>query len=310
MHARQVDEFKERKRWNNLSANDVHQIEEHLSALPSPESINETARRFDLMMLKMQIANLLMLSAEKKYQDNVLTIANELSFKYSIPQVLKSKPLIEELKDPDFYKNLKQKKLNHIREELRELVVYLDPKGHDPTYTNLQDSDVSISVGEPLQGYGSDIYKKRVERFIRENKDQLIISKLASNKPITTDELTVLEGLLFDGDERGTKEDFIEAYGEQPLGQFVRSIIGLDVNAAKQAFSNFIQTGNFTADQIRFIDSIINFLEVNGTIEPKMLFESPFNELHDQGVMGMFNDSNARKVINIIREINDNAGVA
>lgn len=310
MHARQVDEFKDRKRWNNLSANDVHQIEEHLSALPSPESINETARRFDLMMLKMQIANLLMLSAEKKYQDNVLTIAEELSHKYTIPQVLQSKSLIEELKNPDFYKNLKQKKINHIREELRGLVVYLEQKGQDPIYTNLQDSNLTVNVGEPLESYGSDIYKRRVERFIRENKDQLIISKLASNKPITSAELQVLENLLFDGDERGTKENFKESYGDQPLGQFVRSIIGLDINAAKKAFSDFIQKGNFSADQIKFIDSIINFLEKNGTIEPKMLFESPFNEMHDQGVMGVFNDTNARKVISIIKSINENAGVA
>lgn len=310
MHARQLDEFKDRHRWNNLSANDVHQIEEHLSALPSPESINETARRFDLMMLKMQIANLLMLSAEKKYQDNVLTIAEELSHKYTIPQVLQSKLLIEELKNPDFYKNLKQKKINHIREELRDLVVYLEQKGQDPIYTNLQDSNLTVTVGEPLENYGSDIYKRRVERFIRENKDQLIISKLASNKPITTAELMVLENLLFDGDERGTKEDFTESYGEQPLGQFVRSIIGLDVTASNEAFSEFIQTGNFSADQMTFINSIINFLEVNGTIEPKMLFEAPFNEMHDQGVMGMFNDTNARKVIDIVKEINENAGVA
>ena len=310
MHARQVDEFKDRKKWNNLTANDVHNIEEHLSALPSPESINEIARRFDLMMLKMQIANLLLLSAEKKYQDNVLTIANELSLKYSIPQVLKSKPLIEELKNPNFYKNLKQKKLNHIREELRDLVMYLELKGQDPIYTNLQDSGVKLTVGESLPIYGNEIYKRRVESYVRENKDQLIISKLASNKPITTKELKVLENLLFDGNERGTKEDYIKSYGDQPLGEFVRSIIGLKVNAAKEAFSDFIQKGNLTANQITFINSIINFLEVNGTIEPKMLFEAPFNEMHDQGVMGIFNDTNARKVINIVKDINDNAGVA
>ncbi|MBL4587178.1 MAG: restriction endonuclease, partial [Flavobacteriales bacterium] len=136
------------------------------------------------------------------------------------------------------------------------------------------------------------------------------ISKLSSNQPITTQELVVLEGLLFDGEERGTKDEFAENYGEQPLGKFVRSILGLDVAAANEAFSEFIRTGNLTADQITFINGIISFLEKNGTIEPEMLFESPFDEMHDQGISGLFDNAKAHKVISIIREINGNAEVA
>ena len=71
MEQRYVDEFYERERWNNLSADDVYLIEEHLSKLPLPESLDETVRRFDLMMLKLQIANLLSLSQEKRISRKV-----------------------------------------------------------------------------------------------------------------------------------------------------------------------------------------------------------------------------------------------
>ncbi|MBL4585448.1 MAG: DEAD/DEAH box helicase family protein, partial [Flavobacteriales bacterium] len=143
MHLRQVEAFEKRESWNDLSAENVHQIEEHLSGLPVPEVINETARRFDLMMLKLQLANLLMLSSEKKYQENVITIAEELSRKYTIPQVLRSKELIEQLKDPEFYRELSQKKLSSIREELRELVQYLEAKGQQPIYTDIEDENLT-----------------------------------------------------------------------------------------------------------------------------------------------------------------------
>jgi type I restriction enzyme R subunit len=38
-----------------------------------------------------------------------------------------------------------------------------------------------------------------------------------------------------------------------------------------------------------------------------MLFETPFTDMNDQGLMGVFEDSDAHKVINIIERINENA---
>lgn len=310
MNRRYVDEFSNRNRWNNLSTEDVHLIETYLSALPIPETIHETARRFDLMMLKLQIANLLSLSQERRYQENLITIATQLSEKYTITPVLAAKPLIESLKDPDFYEKLTQLRLEEIRTEIRDLVKYLDKQSRTPIYTNLQDSEVTMTVSEPLVPHSGHIYKKRVESFIRENKHQLTIAKLSSNQPITTHELQQLETILFDGAERGKKEDFIKVYGEQPLGAFVRSIIGLDTQAAQRAFADFLQVGHLSADQMTFINTIINYLSKNGVIDKQLLFQSPFTDMHDQGVFGLFDDAKAGRIIRIIDGINGNAGVA
>jgi type I restriction enzyme R subunit len=308
MNLKYVDEFKSRARWNNLDSNDVHVIEEHLSELPVPETINEMARRFDLMMLKLQMATLMMSGTKKKYEETLIDIAEGLSFKYTIPAVLRAKPLIESIKKQDFYKGISQKKLDSVREDLRDLVQYLESSGRTIIYTNLQDSEITMTVTEPnlSSNYGTS-YRRRVESFIRENKHQLTISKLLTNEPITSKELTLLEEILFDGDERGTREDFIKEFGEEPLGVFIRGIIGLDVKAAQNAFSDFLQAGNLRADQMTFIQNIISYLTKNGTIEPSMLFEPPFTDMNDQGLMGVFEDSDAHKVINIIERINENA---
>ncbi|MBI9062105.1 MAG: DEAD/DEAH box helicase family protein [Marinilabiliaceae bacterium] len=310
MNLRYVEEFEERKRWNNLSADDVHHIEEYLSALPIPETINETARRFDLMMLKLQLANLLMLGSEKGYHENLIEIATQLSKIYTVPQVLRSKALIESMKDPDFYKKLSQKKLDEVREEIRELVAFIERKKQTIFYTNLEDSEVTVGVAEPyVPMQTKTIYRQRVERFIRENKNQLIISKISSNIPITIDELFQLEKILFDGQERGSKQDFITVFGEQPLGTFIRNIIGLDSIAAQTAFADFLQAGNLKADQMTFIQSIITHLTKNGTIDKKMLFQPPFTDMNDQGLFGVFDDAEAGKIIHIIDSINENAAI-
>ena len=310
MNLRYVDEFSDRNRWNTLDASDVHIIEEYLSELPVPETVNEMARRFDLMMLKMQIATLMMASTQKKYENNLIEIAEGLSTKYSVPSVMRAKTTIENLRNPNYYKGVSQKKLDEIREELRELIQYLDMSSRPNVYTDIQDSDISLVMRESaaFTSYGKP-YKLRVESFIRENKNHITISKLINNIPITSAELTALEQILFDGDERGTVEVFKKEFGDEPLGVFIRSIIGLDITAAQQAFSEFLTTGNLKADQMTFIQNIITYLTVNGTIEPGMLFEAPFTDINDAGLNGVFDDTAAYKIISIVEHINENAQV-
>ena len=310
MQLRYVDEFSSRERWNNLSSSDIHIIEEFLADLPAPETVNEMARRFDLMMLKMQIATIMMKSSQKKYENNLIDIAEGLSTKYSIPAVNRSRDTIEGLRNPDFYKGVSQKKLDEIREELRELIQYLDVHSKPKVYTDIKDSDITSEVKEPSfeVNYGT-AYRRRVESFIRENRNHITISKLSSNLPITAVELEVLENLLFDGVERGTKDSFIKEYGNQPLGVFIRGIIGLDIAAAQDAFAEFLNNGNLRADQITFIQNIINYLNINGTIEPSLLFEPPFTDINDAGLNGVFEDTAAYKIISIVEHVNENAMV-
>lgn len=308
MQWQHVETFKDRNRWNTIDANDVHIIETYLSDLPVPETINEAARRFDLMMLKLQIATLMTSRFKVKYEDALVDISEGLSKKYTIPAVLRAKGLIEDIKRADFFKAISQKKLDAVREELRALIQYLDTKDRDLFYSDLQDENVISIMSEPIitSNYGN-AYRRRVESFIRENKHMLTIAKLSTNQPITHQELQMLEQILFDGTERGTLDDFTQEYGKEPLGKFIRSIIGLEVKAAQEAFSEFLQAGNLSADQMTFIQKIITYLTKNGTIEPSMLFESPFTDSNDKGLLGVFDDGDAHKVISIVESINENA---
>lgn len=56
------------------------------------------------------------------------------------------------------------------------------------------------------------------------------------------------------------------AYSEQPLGTFIRSIVGMDLTAANTAFSSFINSPSINASQIRFVNMIIQYLSTNGVI--------------------------------------------
>lgn len=145
-----------------------------------------------------------------------------------------------------------------------------------------------------------------MESYVRTHKDHLVIRKLNTNLPITQTEINELERILFDGEERGSKEDYIRIYGDQPLGQFIRRIVGLDIRAAQDAFAEFLQAGTLKADQMTFINNIITHLTKNGTIDKAMLFEPPFTHVNDQGLLGVFDDADAGKVIRILERANRN----
>ena len=77
-----------------------------------------------------------------------------------------------------------------------------------------------------------------------------------------------------------------------------------------EAFADFLQVGNLRADQMTFIKTVISYLSKNGTINKMMLFESPFTDLNDQGLSGVFdNVADVSKVVKIIDDINKNAEV-
>ena len=95
------------------------------------------------------------------------------------------------------------------------------------------------------------------------------------------------------------------------MGEFVREIVGLDMNAAKEAFSKYLDETILNRNQIYFVNQIIEYVVRNGVMKDmSVLQESPFT---DKGtVADLFGDninlwSGIREVINTI---NRNANYA
>ncbi len=93
-----------------------------------------------------------------------------------------------------------------------------------------------------------------------------------------------MEKLLFDNDERGTKEEFSKNFGNQPLGKFIRSLVGLEYDVVQEAFSDFLHNTTLSANQMKFIDTIIGYLTTNRTLEKRLLTQKPFSLIHEKGI--------------------------
>ena len=72
------------------------------------------------------------------------------------------------------------------------------------------------------------------------------------------------------------------------LAWFVRSIVGMDRNAAKEAFAEYLDDHSLNEKQIRFVELVIDQLTAHGVIQAAALYESPFRDLHSRGPEELF----------------------
>ena len=308
-HWEVVEKYRDANAWNALSDLDIKELFDHIAPIVVETESDEMAKRFDALMLDLQLC---IQKGEKKQVgliQKVITTAQKLSKKASIPAVAKQMDTINEVQNKLFWEAGSILAIERVRIDLRDLLKFLDSENKVIYYTAFED-EIGKRVSEFPVVYNVNelaAYKKKVEQYLKEHSNHITIYKLRNNVQITHSELEELEKMLFDQGSLGTKAEFIKTFGEQPLGKFIRNIMGLDANAAKLAFGEVLINKTLNSQQIRFIDTIINFFVVNGTIDPAMLFEPPFTDINSNGIAGLFDDETQIQLIQLIDRVNENA---
>ena len=196
----------------------------------------------------------------------------------------------------------------HIRQKLRDLIKYI-PQGGEKYSTNYADELLTIDWRESdLENDDLKNYKLKAEFYVRKNQDNAVIAKLRGNEPLSAEDVRELERILWS--EAGTKQDYESEFGAKPLGEFVREIVGLDMRAAKEAFSEYLSDTSLDDRQIYFVNQIIEYIVQNGMLKDMaVLQEPPFT---DQGsIVEIFTDLTVWLGIKrIIDKINANAVAA
>ncbi len=82
-----------------------------------------------------------------------------------------------------------------------------------------------------------------------------------------------MEDVLFK--QLGTKSDYEREYRDKPVGKMIREIVGLDLNAANEIFSEFLNSQDLNANQIHFVKLIVDYVVKNGMLDKSVLREEP-----------------------------------
>ena len=124
--------------------------------------------------------------------------------------------------------------------------------------------------------------------------------------PLTPKDLSELERFVFEAQEVESKERFEACFGtEKSLPLFIRSLVGLDRKAVQEAFSTYLQGSSYNEKQIRFVEMMIDHLTQNGVLDAAQLYEPPFNQIHYEGIDGVFADGDADNIFGVVEAFNE-----
>ncbi|MDT3844747.1 MAG: DEAD/DEAH box helicase family protein [Bacillota bacterium] len=299
-HIRYVDQFSSEENYQALSFEDTRLVKEEVAPLIQPDSDEASAVRFDALIYGLELAKLAGKNSGRLKSD-LMSKAAGIASVANIPEIKAQKEFIHRILQTDYVERAEVEDFEEIREKLRELMKFI-PRNKMRYDTDFADNILDTQWNESeLENDELKDYRAAAEFYIRQHQDNLVIVKLRTNKPLTHMDIESLEAILWN--EIGTKEDYEREYGQKPLGEFVRSIVGLDMNAAKEAFSEFLDGAKMDSRQIYFVNQIVEYIVHNGMMtDLSVLQDSPFT---DRGsVVDIFTDlsvwGSIRKVIDSI----------
>ena len=303
---RYVEKYKKESAFALLSEGDKGELLQHIAPLIQVGDTDELAKRFDNFMYGMMLAWAEHTPAFKYARKQLCSIASALEQKASIPQIKEKLDLIQSINSDDFWNANDILLFEKIREELRELIKFLDSDaGKEPIITRLTDPIISQQDGEQLDSaYDFEDYRKKVNRYIDEHGNSLVIHKLTHNIKLTNDDYQELERIFTS--ELGSKNDYEREFGDTPFGLLVRKIAKLDHEAAMQAFSKFINDESLNPRQIAFVHKIINHIEQNGYMDNVSdLQRPPFDK--PISFIRLFDAKTRTALMQAINAVRDNA---
>ena len=303
-HLKYVELYSEPSGYHALTYEDTLLVREEVAPLIQPDGDEVNAVRFDALMYGIELAYLVGKKYSKARTDLNRKVAG-IAGMSNIPEIQAQSDLINKILHTDYVETAGINEFEEIREKLRDLMKYVSSEKVKYT-TNFADELLSMEWKESeLENDELKNYKAKAEHYIRQHQDNPAIAKLKTNQPLTQADIEALEETLWH--EVGTKQDYEQEFGAKPLGEFVREIVGLDMNAAKEAFSEYLTGTNLDSRQIYFVNQIVEYIVRNGMMKDfSVLQEPPFT---DRGsVVEIFTDMSVWLGIKrVIDTINANA---
>lgn len=117
-------------------------------------------------------------------------------------------------------------------------------------------------------------------------------------------EVAELERMFAEIDECLLAESVAEAHG---LGLFIRSLVGLDRSAATDVMAEFVGDTTMTANQLEFVNLVVEHLTRNGVMEPSQLYEPPFTDVAPTGPDMIFNARQLKVMVDMLHTVKHRA---
>lgn len=300
-----VEKYAAESAWAIIGVEERTELIQEVAGLPSARADDDVAaKQFDLLVLRTQLAVLRSDPTFNGLRAKIVQIAGLLEEMANVPMVAREMALIVEMQTDEYWQDITAPMLEAARRRLRSLIKLIELKQRPIIYTDFEDEigqSAQITVPGVSVGTDMDRFRAKARHFLAENLSHIAILKLRQNEPLTATDLAELERIFVAAGAAPQQIDRIRSEGG--LGLFVRSLVGMDREAAKAAFASFLLNKAATANQIDFVNMIIDHLTERGSMDPRLLYESPFTDIDPMGVEGIFGQRAAVEVVAILADI-------
>lgn len=281
-----IEPFRDNEKWTYLSDVDVLRLKEIGKLIPQDDD-DESAKKFDVIMLHLQLAHIDSTVRVGQFRQVVVNIAAHLEKKGTVPAVMTRIETIRNVQKPQFWENESLDSLESVRTELRDLIKLLEETRKTKKFIiDIDDPYETVDGGEDV--IIQTTYKQRVIDYLAKNTDNPTLRKIQGFEQLTSGDFAELERIFFE--ELGTREDFNELAEGHPyknnVAAFIRVINGIDRKKALQIYQNFIEGNNLTSEQERYLKNILDYVSVNGDIETRNFMEYPLKALNWRPTFG------------------------
>jgi len=310
-HRELVAKYALSEAWDSIDEATHTQLAEEIAPLPNQlPSEHQATRRFDLTILDLQLAIATSSTAFERLRDQVKGITNVLENYVGIPAVARETDLLSELQGDEWWEHITLGMLEDVRKRLRNLVPFIEKSKQQIVYTNFAD-ELGDIIAQPsgMTPALSDFaeFRKKAQAYLLKHLDTVAILKLRTNTPITAVDIRELQEILLESGV-GRSVDFERAEEEAgDFGIFIRSLVGLDHTTAKGLFGAFLANSSFSAEQINFINLVIDDLAQNGIVTAARFYDAPYTAISAVGPQALFTPEQIQEIDSLLESVRRNA---
>lgn len=306
---RTVHQLQQTSQLQDFSAKTQHLLEATVGPLMSARVLRDKhATAFDRLVAGIQRC---MVEQASCFEDGKIELLAELDkLAVNINAVRQKDAVIAEVRSAEFWQQPSIDRLEHARRELRGIMKYrgtVVPPGYGIGTTRTCDDNIEVNERE-VQIAGANeamIYRRRLKDIL----DGMLaanptLQKIRQGQPIAESELKTLTSTILTSHPGVSLEVLNEFYGRtaDQLHLTVREIIGLDPEAIEEHFKQFLHRHpNLTAQQVRFMNLLKNYIAQYGSIVVDKLYEPPFDSISHEGIDGVFTPDDVGDLIAVLK---------
>ncbi len=242
-------------------------------------------------------------------RENIVSQVNSLPL--SVNVVAKERDFIKEVTGNVWWNTPTETKLDELVGRLAPLMKFIQETINLITLLDITDiTEIKewIEFGPEHERLSIAAYRDHVEAYIRSLiKENPVLQKIRAGDPVTENEIAELSAILESQDNRISEDDLMRAYDQRTANfiQLMRHILGLETLESwsvkvNSSFDEFIaEHTTLTSLQIRFLQTLRNFIIQTGKLEKKDLIQAPFTQIHPMGVRGVFSREEIEEIMKL-----------